>query len=628
MQFHAHAGAAGSLSFTLGDSILLNAPDDIPQARLWNTADGTLVRNIIDKAGCCLLQRIVSPDGRRIAVVEAHDVSVWDARSGHRLMRSDLPPWHQLSVAFSPDGSRLATGHERGLVRVWDVQSGKEVLTLGDHQADIVTSVAFSPDGRHILTTGCCLYAEALVWDARSGAHVASLLGHEESPQEGGGGIRSAAFSPDGRYIVTAGQDATVRLWEFTPAAPARLLGDEGNPRLFQFSPDGSLIAAIGDGAVLVWRPGQKTPVRLPSGDADRSGFAFSPDGSRLLVLSEDDEDPLYDPRTLEQVGSYSFEVVVNRLMCFHPLSFSPDGSRIVGCSGEVVDGNWRGGLVRIWDAHSGKELMVLKRHGNIQTATFVGQGDRVMTTGGGVIRFWDAADGSQLVQIRVSEESGAVVWAGASPDGTLVASGTDWKWAGVWDTHTGKLILKLAGAGENTFVDRFTPDGRYVVTRDDNSDTVGLWDPRTGKLVRALRGPEARIVTIDLSASGHRLLAGAADQTVRMWDTETGTLLFFADISALRTEDVPIPAGAAKVLVGLHPSGEQALAELIGQREPGLLFDLPDHRGIEGVVDAAYAAVPYRFTEEERAEQELDLFGRPDPRSADLEVLTQPPTD
>jgi WD40 repeat protein len=246
------------------------------------------------------------------------------------------------------------------------------------------------------------------------------------------------------------------------------------------------------------------------SGAKDLSGFVFSPDRSRLLVLIHAYDDPIYDARTLERVGSFSLDG------CFlgtggPPLSFSPDGSRVVGCSGEYVNRRWTGGLVRIWDAHSGEERMVLRGPGGVSTPTFVGQGDRVMTTGDGLIRLWDTADGKKLVQIRVREETGAVVWAGASPDGTFVASGTDWKWAGVWDTRTGQLTVKLEGARENTDVDRFTPDGRYVVTRDDTG-TLGLWDPRTGKRVRALRGAEARIISIDLSASGHRLLAGAAD--------------------------------------------------------------------------------------------------------------------
>jgi hypothetical protein len=108
----------------------------------------------------------------------------------------------------------------------------------------------------------------------------------------------------------------------------------------------------------------------------------------------------------------------------------------------------------------------------------------------------------------------------------------------------------------------------------------------------------------------------------MRMWDTETGTLLFFADISALKSADSRVPARFGTVDVRLHPSGDQALAQLILEGEPVILFDLPNYRGIEDVVDAAYAAVPYRFTEDERAELELDLFGRPDPKAADLEEL------
>jgi len=499
-----------------------------------------------------------------------------------------------------------AAGGEDKAVHVWDAQSDTEVLTLRGYEEND-DSVAFSPDGRHIITTG----VEAFVWDARSGARVASLLGHAERAWVG-----SPAFSPDGRFIVTNNL-----LWEFTPAVPARLLRDEGRPRRFQFSPDGSVIAAIADDDVLVWRPGQDTPVRLPSGDANTSGFVFSPDGSRLLVLTADDD----DAHTLERVGSFSLKHVQTASFGFSgpALSFSPDGSRIVGCSGEVVDGNWTGDLVRIWDAHSGEELIVLRRHENVHSATFLGQGDRVMTTRDGVIRFWDAADGSLLVEIRVREETGGIDSAVASPDGTLVASGSFSNRPGVWDTRSGKLIVKLEAPREKTFVDRFTPDGRYVVTGDDTG-TVGLWDPRTGKRVRALHDPEARVTSIDLSASGHRLLAGARDQTVWMWDMETGALLFFADLSALRTAKFPIPPNAGLVDVRLHPSGEQALAKLTGLGwEPGMLFDLPDHRGIEGVVDAAYD----RFTADERAELELDLFGRPDPRDADLEVLTQPPT-
>lgn len=218
--------------------------------------------------------------------------------------------------------------------------------------------------------------------------------------------------------------------------------------------------------------------MRLPTEGPSDAGVAFSRDGRRLVVSNRDGTASLYDAQTFERHAGFSPIDNGGPGNLESPPHYSHDGSRIVGLSGDVVDGQWTGDVARIWDARTGKELVVLRRHDNVLSATFVGQGDRVMTTGDGMIRFWDAADGLMLVQIRVREVTGAIVFAAASPDGTLVASGSVWNRPGVWDTRTGKSIVKLEGAREDTFVHRFTPDGRYVATGDDTG-TVGLWDRR-----------------------------------------------------------------------------------------------------------------------------------------------------
>lgn len=183
-----------SLAFSPdGLTLLTTSPgigDHDRQTRLWKTADGTLVRKLIEKPDCCLHRGVFSPDGDRIAIAESEAVSVWDARNGKELLRlGGVEFTYPGPLAFSPDGSRLAAGDEDKVVCVWDAQSRKEVLTLRGHEAE-VSSVAFSPDGRHILTTA---NEEALVWDARSGARVAALRGHAE-----GEGILSAASTPMG----------------------------------------------------------------------------------------------------------------------------------------------------------------------------------------------------------------------------------------------------------------------------------------------------------------------------------------------------------------------------------------------------------------------------------------------
>jgi WD40 repeat protein len=177
-KFQAHPKSVQSLAFSPNGLTMLTTSwrglggERYRQARLWNTADGALVRKLIEKPDCCLRQGVFSPDGHRIAIAEFDGVSVWNARSGQELRRlgggeSSGPG----PMAFNPDGSRLAAGDNK-VVHVWDAQSGKEVLTLRGHE-EYVGSVAFSPDGRHILTTGG---PEALVWDAKSGARVKSLL--------------------------------------------------------------------------------------------------------------------------------------------------------------------------------------------------------------------------------------------------------------------------------------------------------------------------------------------------------------------------------------------------------------------------------------------------------------------
>jgi WD40 repeat protein len=618
--FQAHKNLPTSLAFSPDGLALLTT--SLFEVKLWNAASGELLRELGGHGGDLILQGVFSPDGTRVAAIGSSGVAyIWDARTGEQLLRlGNVDQSQGYSVAFSPDGARLVTGH-RDKARVWDVLTGQETLTLRGH-SDNVGSVAFSPDGRHIVTTDAGNNAQALIWDATSGHQVASLLGHAE-----GKGLRSAAFSPDGRFIVTASMDDTVRLWEFTPPPPARLLWDERRVSNFAFSPDGSMVAATSVGAAVVWRSGHDVPVRLPTKKGNPASVVFSPDGLRVMVAGDDQslESHIYDAQTLDPVGSFSPYLSTPLFPDAHP-RFSPDGSRIVAPSGAFEGGRWIGDLARIWDARTGEALVVLRGHeGMVHTTQFIAQGDRVMTTAtDGTIRFWSATHGSELVRIKVRDRGG-IVWAAVSPDGVLVASGSRWNRACVWDTHTGELVTALEGARESTTVHRFTPDSRYLVTSDDQG-VIGLWDPRDGTFVRALKGYEQGVGSVELTTQGDRLLAGGQDRTVRVWNTATGELLFFVNIPPISMSVHPLPSVLGSISAAFHPSGKQLLAQIRGYPSPALFFDLPDYTSIEDVVDAAYAAVPYQFTADERAELQLDLFGRPDPRGVGLDVLAVAP--
>ncbi len=106
-------------------------------------------------------------------------------------------------VAFSPDGKYLVTSSWDGIVRLWDVASGKEVRQFLGHSGSVF-GAAFSPDGKYILSSGTDRTVR--LWDVQTGQEVRRFVGHTNE-------VRSATFSPDGKYILTASNDGTARLW-------------------------------------------------------------------------------------------------------------------------------------------------------------------------------------------------------------------------------------------------------------------------------------------------------------------------------------------------------------------------------------------------------------------------------
>jgi hypothetical protein len=149
------------------------------------------------------------------------------------------------SVAFSPDGTTLATGGHDRTVRLWEVASGRQTATLTGHP-DTVWSVAFSPDGATLATGG---HDRAVrLWEVASGRQTATLTGHP-------GGVWSVAFSPDGATLATGGHDRTVRLWEVASGRQtATLTGHTSWVRSVAFSPDGTTLATGGaDKTVRLW---------------------------------------------------------------------------------------------------------------------------------------------------------------------------------------------------------------------------------------------------------------------------------------------------------------------------------------------------------------------------------------
>ncbi len=314
-------------------------------------------------------------------------------------------------------------------------------------------------DAIHLNGSGAKRFSSALYQQLKEFA--STLMGHRMS-------VRSVAFSPDGKRIVSGSQDNLVKVWDATN--------------------------------------GQETLTFKGHQDVVRS-VAFSPDGQRIVSGSWDCPPKVWDATTGQEIFTLGSE---NFVMC---VAFSPDGKSIA-CG----NGYWK---LKLWDAASGEETLTLKGHNEaIVCLAFSPDGKRIVTgSHDRTLKTWDLTTGKETLTFK--GHTGSIRSVAFSADGKRIASGSDDHTVRVWDAASGQETLLLKGHTDRVWSVAFSPNGKWILS-GSNDKTMKLWDASTGRETLTLKGHTAGVMWVAFSPDGKRIVSGSWDNTLKLWDVPT----------------------------------------------------------------------------------------------------------
>jgi WD40 repeat protein len=553
-----HTSIVTSLAFSADSHVLATASRD-RTVRLWRVDDPHQPRT----AGTIALSSDTGPvvafgrGGHILAAADGDAVALWDVGDPDHPRKLSAPDSHQgitYSLAFSADGSVLATGTAGHKATLWDVRdpAAPRLLTSAIGSDGIV---AISADGRLLAVsdgpTGARLWN---VGDPTAPKPLGALVGHRDV-------VAALAFSPDGRTLASGSWDHDVRLWDIgDPAAPrplATLTGSTAIVWSLAFSPDGRTLASTGSGTRLwdVTDPQRAAGIlTLPAGVMSA---AFSPDGTALATTTGNHNAIVYDLSDLPLAGHHNtisamaysrdgrmlatgswddtvrlwdltasgqrraLATLAGQTAFVRAIALSPDGRLLAAASDD--------GTVWLWDiadprnpVHRGTVRHAAGRE--ILSVAFTPDGRTMATAGVGTVQLWDIADpvnpvpGSRLP--GYSDEAWVVV---ISPDGRTMVVSTDTS-SRLWDisdTARPREIPFRYGSTDTVQPNAFSPDGRLLATvsAERTVRLLDMSDPGRPRQLATSTGYGDVVYSAVFSADGRRLATGDGDGTIQLLD-------------------------------------------------------------------------------------------------------------
>ena len=531
-----HAGPIQDLYYSPDGKTVLTCGDD-GKYRLWEAATG---RAILDP-----VPEPVVVDGKVIGAL--------------------IPT---PGTAFSPDGQTILTRDDKNTVRTWDVTTGKPVSQPFPHPQPI-ESAAFGPDSLTVLTT-CPLAdkkgSEIRLWEVGTGKNLLTVPLPAEGP------VDRLVFNPDGKTFLAGGWVPGIYFWDI--ATGKRLDSPFPHPdriKEVHFSPNGkTLVTQCADGKDRIWDVATRQMIGGPFPGS--FGVDFSRDGKTVLLASQEPTARLWDVAARRFIG---------QPLCHEETvlatAFSPDGKTVLTGSGKLSTFGSRGGA-RLWELPGAPtDVRALAHPDDVSAAAFSQDGQTLLTAGSAGVQSWDAATGKLLSRIMSDE----VRQAALSLDGKTLLDRRR-KWVVLWHVPTGEQIGEVRPPVPLDWLDAaaLSSEGKTaVVVVDDYA--VYFLDVAAQKFEEKPLIHHQAIAALALSPDGRTLLTGCADGTAQLWDLATRTPAGTAFKHASKVTALAFSSDGKIVLTG----SEDQTARLwdVATRRP-IGPSLPHHGAVETV--------------------------------------------